>query len=98
MKRTEAEQIGEIINDVFRRAGQTENACRHRALAMWPEVVGQGVNRQTTRRYVTEDGEMHVFITSAALKSDLSFMKAQIIKTLNEFAGNPDSITDLIIH
>ncbi len=98
MKRTEAEQVGDIINEVFRRAGQTDNACRHRALAMWSEVVGQGVNRQTTRRYVTEQGVMHVFITSAALKSDLSFMKSQIIKNLNDFAGKPDAIVDLIIH
>lgn len=98
MKKTEAQQIGEIINEVFSRAGQQGNAARHRALAMWHMVVGQGVNRMTTRRYVTDAGVMHVFITSAAVKSDLAFMKRQLIDNLNSFAGSPDAITDLIIH
>lgn len=98
MERTEAQQIGEIIDEVFRRAGQADNACRRRALAMWGEVVGAGINRMTTRRYVTDDGVMHVFITSASLKSDLGFMRAKIIENLNAFAGKPGTITDLIIH
>lgn len=98
MKKIEPQQVGDIINDVFRRAGQQENADRHRALVNWVNVVGQGVNQRTTRRYVTDDGVMHVYIASATIKNDLMFMRSQLLEALNKYAGRPDAITDLVIH
>lgn len=98
MKKIEPQQVGDIIRDVFRRAGQEENAERHRALVNWVNVVGQGINQQTTRRYVTDQGVMHVYITSAAVKSDLMFLRQQLIDNLNSYAGRPGTITDLVIH
>lgn len=98
MKKTEAQQIGEIIQDVFRRSGQQENADRYRALVNWVNIVGPGINAMTTRRYVTEQGVMHVYVTSAAVKSDMMFMRHKIIEELNSYAGAPGVITDLVIH
>lgn len=98
MKKIEPQQVGDIINDVFRRAGQEDNACRHRAMVNWVNVVGQGINQKTTRRYVTDSGEMHVFIASATIKQDLMFMRPQLLAALNSYAGRPDAITDLVIH
>lgn len=98
MKRIEPQQVGDIIQEVFRRSGNEENAARYRALVNWLNVVGKGINAQTTRRYITEQGVMHVYITSAAVKSDLSFMRGQLIAALNGYAGAPDVVKDLIIH
>lgn len=98
MKKTEPQQISDIIRDVFDRAGQTDNANRYRALVNWVNIVGSGINRLTTRRYVTEQGVMHVYISSASVKSDLQFMRDRLIEQLNSYAGAPDTITDLIIH
>lgn len=98
MKKTEAQQIGDIIHEVFVRCGMEGNEARQKACMMWSEVVGQGVNRHTTRRYVTDQGVMHVYLNSASLKSDLSFMRDKLIAQLNEFSGHPGTITDLIIH
>ena len=98
MKKIEPQQIGEIINEAFRYAGQTENVERHRALINWVNVVGSGVNQLTTRRYVTDAGVMHVYITSAAVKNDLMFMRSQLLDALNSYAGSPDAITDIVIH
>ncbi len=98
MKKVEPQQIGDIINDVFRRAGQTDNVERHRALINWVNVVGVGVNKLTTQRYVTETGVMHVYITSAAVKNDLMFMRTQLLEALNAYAGSPNAITDIVIH
>lgn len=97
MKRTEAEQIGEIIHNVFARAGLAANEARQRACAMWPDAVGSGVNSYTTRRYVTDAGVMHVYLSSASLKNDLMFMRDRIVRQLNEYVGS-QAITDLIIH
>lgn len=98
MKKTEAQSIGDIIHDVFVRSGMEGNEARYKACMMWSDVVGPSINRHTTRRYVTEQGVMHVFINSAALKSELSFMRSRLVAQLNEFAGVTNAITELIIH
>lgn len=98
MKKIEAQQIGEIIHEVFVRSGLEDNEARQKACMMWTDIVGPTVNRHTTRRYVTSDGVMHVFVNSASLKSDLMFMKSRLIDQLNEYSGMANAITDLIIH
>lgn len=98
MKKTDPQQIGEIIDDVFARAGQADNAARYRALVNWVNIVGPGIQRYTSRSYVTPQGVMHVFLTSATLKSDLQFMRPKLLEELNRYAGAPGIITDLIIH
>lgn len=98
MKRTEAQQIGDIIHEVFVRTGNEGNEARQRACAMWGDIVGVNINRRTTRRYVSAEGVMHVYLNSAPLKADLQFAREKLIEKLNEYSGTPGSITDLIIH
>lgn len=98
MKKTEAQLIGDIIHEVFVRSGMEDNEARQKSCMMWSDIVGPTVNRHTTRRYVTNEGIMHVFINSASLKNDLSFMRSQLIAQLNEYSGQPDTIKELIIH
>jgi len=98
MNRTEPQQIGDIIRDVFERAGQKENADRYRALVNWGNIVGGGINSMTTRRYVTGQGVMHVYISSASVKQELMFQRARLVKELNTYAGVPDAIKELVIH
>lgn len=98
MKKTEPQQIGDIINEVFRRSGSEGDAARYRALVNWVNVVGPGINKLTTKRYVTESGAIHVYISSAAVKADLMFMRSSLIDSLNDYAGAPDVITELVIH
>lgn len=98
MKKTEAQQIGDIIHEVFVRSGMEGNEARQKACLMWSDIVGPNINRHTTRRYVTDDGVMHVFLNSASLKSDLSFMRDRLIEQLNIYSGTPGTIKELIIH
>lgn len=98
MKRTDPQQIGEIIQDVFERAGQKDNADRYRALVNWGNIVGGGINAMTTRRYVTEHGVMHVYISSASVKQDLMFQRERLVEELNRYAGVNDAIKELVIH
>lgn len=97
MKRTEAQSIGDIIHDVFRQAGLEEAEARQRALYSWGDVVGPGIVKKTTRRFVDASGVMHVYIASAPLKADLQFMRSQLLLQLNAAVGC-NAITDLIIH
>lgn len=96
MKRTDPLPVREIIDRVVAQAGLTDTMAAQRACYLWPEVVGPGINRYTSRRYV-EGSVLHVHITSAPLRNELTFMRSSIIAGLNAIVG-PDVITELVIH
>ena len=86
MKRTEAKNIGHIINDLLRQENLDVALDEHRASALWPQIVGDGINRYTIRRYV-KDGVMTVHLSSASLANELMLNRASIIKHINEALG-----------
>ena len=96
MRRTEPLLFSEIFNRVVEQSGHADTYAEQRACFVWPEVVGQGVNRYTTHRYV-DHGTMHVYITSASLKNELGFHKAALIEQINRRVGR-NVITSITIH
>lgn len=96
MQRTEPQSIRQIIDMVLdRQAGRSE-VLEHRASFMWPQIVGQGINRHTMRRYVAH-GVLHVYLDSAALKSELEFQKTHIIEAINSALGS-EVLRSMAIH
>lgn len=96
MKRTDAQSIGDIIDGMMAQTGITDEYARQRLCYLWAEVVGSGINRFTSRRYVEGD-VLHVHITSAALKNEISFLRPQLVKRLNDAVGET-VISDIMIH
>lgn len=96
MKRQEARTFGDIFNEALRHAGLEAAYDEQRASYLWPEIVGPVVNRMTTRRYV-DGGVLHVYISSASLKSELSFLTAKLITRINESVGK-EVIKSIVIH
>lgn len=96
MERTEPKILADIINESLQRDGLDTAMAEQRALYMWPEIVGPGVNRYTTRRYV-DHGVMHVYLSSAVLKNELSFHKTSLVEQLNRAAGS-NVISQIVLH
>ncbi len=94
MKRTEAKSIAEIIGDFMQQEDIELTMLEHRALQHWVNVVGPGVNRMTTERFV-ENGVITVKISSAALRNDLMLSRSAIIAQLNQLVGK-DVIREII--
>ena len=94
MKRTEAKNIGQIINDLLKQENLDVALDEHRASALWPEIVGNGINRYTIRRYV-KDGVMTVHLSSASLANELMLNRASIVQRINEALGR-EIIRDII--
>ena len=94
MKRTEARNIGQIINDLLKKENLDVALDEHRACALWPQIVGDGINRYTIKRYV-KDGVMTVHRSSASLKGELMLNRATIIARINEALGR-DIISEII--
>ena len=88
MKRTEAKSIAEIIGDFMQQEDIETAMLEHRALQHWVNVVGPGINRMTTERYV-ENGVITVKIASASLRNDLMLSRSAIIEQLNKLVGKP---------
>lgn len=96
MKRTQPQSVSEIINEVFSHSGMSQAVAEQRVCYLWPEIVGPGVNRYTTRRYV-DHGTLHVYLSSASLKDELSYMRQSLIDQLNQAAGS-QVINAIAIH
>ena len=94
MKRTEAESIGDILRGFLDTPDSRDQLNRKKVSYFWSRVVGPEVNRHTTRRYV-EDRVLHVYIDSAAIKSEMAFAANSLIKVLNNEVGA--SVIDKII-
>lgn len=86
MKRTSAQSIGEIINDFLRQEKLESQFNEQKALTLWPEIVGQGINRYTIGRSV-KNGVMTITISSAALRNELMLSRTAIMARINEALG-----------
>ena len=94
MKRTEAKNVGQIINDLLQKENLDVALDEHRASALWPQIVGDGINRYTISRSV-RDGVMTVRLSSASLANELMLIRASIIQRINEALGR-DIIHEII--
>lgn len=97
MKKTYPQLFRDIFDSVVKQSDDSDNFLRQQASFLWTEIVGPGVNRYTSRRYVDNSGVLHVYITSASLKNELSFHRATIVQKLNRLVGK-DVITDIHLH
>lgn len=87
MKKTQAKTIGEIVQEYLKKENLDTALDEHRASALWPQIVGQGINRYTVSRWV-KDGVMHVQLSSAPLRNELMLNRTRIIAHINEALGN----------
>ena len=89
MKRTEARRAGEIIGEIIDSGEDTRPEYdRQQASWLWGQLLGPSIVRVTTRRYVDGD-TLHVYISSAAVKSELTFMLDALAKRINDSIGRP---------
>ena len=96
MKRTEPKQIGRIIDEALGNENLAETFNEHKVNYLWSEIVGPGINRYTYRRYV-ERGVLHVYMTHAELKQELSFHRSELAARLNGIVGS-EVIKEIIFH
>lgn len=96
MKRTEPQSIRQLIDRVMDTSARSDDILAMRAAALWPHIVGPGINRYITRRYVAQ-GVLHVHISSGPVKNDLSFQRQSLIKAINDALGR-EVITQIRFH
>ena len=96
MKRTDPLPVGKIVEQMLEQNGVADLYNEQRLCYMWTEIVGPGINRLTSRRFV-DNGVLHVYLTSAVLKNELSFQRTRLVKALNDAVGT-EVIHDVKFH
>lgn len=95
MQRTEAQQLGDIINTFMKKQHLDVRMLEQQASYIWPDIVGYGINRYTIARSVS-GGIMTIRMSSSTLRNELMMHRSTLIARLNEALG-ADIIKDIIL-
>lgn len=87
MKRKKTEQVGDLLGAFLRESGLETPLLEYRVVQAWPKVVGESVAARTTARFVREQA-LWVQVHSPSLRTQLSMMRQQLVRRLNEAVGS----------
>lgn len=96
MKKTEAIAVGDILRLYIDMGGNTDEFDRRKIEYAWADIVGPDINRATVSRRVQGD-VLHVHISSAPLKNELTYATQPLVKALNEAVGK-QIINKIVFH
>jgi predicted nucleic acid-binding Zn ribbon protein len=92
--RGKTETLGEVLRRLLNSWGVDGKVREQGAVCRWDQIVGDRIAAHTEAVRV-EDGKVFVRIASSAWKTELIFMKADIIDRLNREVGKR-VITDIV--
>lgn len=93
MRRSKAEQVGDIVRMFMRQEGLETPYNEYRLINAWEEVLGQGIARFTGEKFI-KNQTLFVKILSPVIKNELFMGKSNIVKRLNDKVGT-QVITDI---
>ncbi len=94
MNRRSTQSIGEVVAQFLRESGLEKPILEQRVVTLWPQIMGETVNR-LTRSVEVKDGVLFVRLSSAALRSQLFDMRFELVRKLNEAVGSDGVIHDV---
>ena len=80
------ERLGDVLPGVLRGLGLAEGLAGWRSVAEWPEAVGEAIARRA-RAVSFHDGQLTVEVEGAAWRHELSVLKRDLIRRLNQRLG-----------
>jgi predicted nucleic acid-binding Zn ribbon protein len=88
------ERVKGILERVVKSLDLEKGLREHRAVSLWPEVVGEHVAR-STRAVGVRKGTLFVEVESSTWMHQLVFLKPKVIERLNERLGG-GTIGDIV--
>lgn len=79
--------LDEVLKKLLREEGLEMPLLQKRLVDAWEVVTGNVVSRYTAEKYILNQ-TLFVKITNPALRQDLSMMRTQLVKRLNEQVGS----------
>jgi predicted nucleic acid-binding Zn ribbon protein len=95
MERTKTRKISDILKE-FLRENKLDIILKERQIIeCWEELMGKTISRATKKIYI-KDSKLFVVISSSVVRNELHMLKTEIVKKLNEKAGE-EMITELVL-
>ncbi len=88
MKRLEPESLGDVLRQTLQQQGLTERLYEAKAVALWPQIVGEGLANLCGKPIVNQ-GLMTVYVRSAPLRQELTMSRSTLIRHINDTLGRP---------
>jgi predicted nucleic acid-binding Zn ribbon protein len=95
MEKTNIKKIRYILQEFLRQNKLDVKLKERKLIDSWEELMGKTIFRATKNIYVKE-GKLFVVISSSVIRNELHMLKQEIVRKLNEKAGE-DIITELIL-
>ena len=93
MFKREVQSVKDLILQAMREQGLETPLNQKRLVEAWPEVSGPVIARYTLNTYIYNQ-TLFVRLSNPALRSDLSMMRQELVKKLNDYVGE-QIITDV---
>ncbi len=94
MKKQDTSILRDIIRDLIKEEGLEDGLLRTRLYALWDEMLGVTVAKNTRNKYV-KGRTLFVQLNSSIVRNQLFMMRAEIVAELNKKLGK--SIIDELI-
>ena len=85
-RKTNLIQVGDAIRQLFREEKLDVKISRFTVKNSWKDIVGEVIAKNTSEIFFN-DKVIFITLTSAALKNELSYRKAEIVDSINKFCG-----------
>jgi predicted nucleic acid-binding Zn ribbon protein len=79
--------LGDVINKLLREEGLETPLKQKRLIDSWEQIMGDMVAKYTTQKFI-KNQTLYVKIENPALRQDLSMMRSQLVKKLNDHVGS----------
>lgn len=86
MFKRQVKSLEELLGACLRENGLETPLLEKRLIDAWEQVTGKTVVQYTGDRFI-KNQTLHVKITNPALRQDLTMMRSQLVKRLNETVG-----------
>ncbi|MCH4148119.1 MAG: DUF721 domain-containing protein [Prevotella sp.] len=79
--------LADVINKLLREEGLETPLKQKRLIDSWEQIMGDMVAKYTTQKFI-KNQTLYVKIENPALRQDLSMMRSQLVKKLNDHVGS----------
>jgi predicted nucleic acid-binding Zn ribbon protein len=86
MFKRDVKTLGEVLQKLLRDEGLETPLLQKRLVDAWDTVTGKTVARYSGEKFI-KNQTLYVKILNPALRQDLSMMRTQLVKRLNESVG-----------
>ena len=93
MFKRKIESLKDVLLRNLREQGLETPLNQKRLVEAWPRVAGPVITRYTLNTYIYNQ-TLFVRLSNPALRSDLSMMRQELVKKLNDYVGE-QIITDV---